>query len=353
MNQHDLQHMSVAELVELVVELRRANEQIRTDSVKMSRLPGEIQEILETGVGDDATLALLTMSQFLAVEYSYTELAEMLQERSAGLFGMDYSLLFLANEQGALAPAALPQALTEGDAPLVVEQAAVVARQTWDEQSVITTSSHENELAFVTLPLTRFGQRLGALVLARRGGHAPALTPSTWALLTVFTGMIVVACDTMQRLLRLKEQTRMLEGLVTQRTHQLQSSRDILRIVFDHVPDGLLLLDEKMQVLAANQALSERLLGIHPRQIVGRPYDALWRSLEQMAEAQLARADWEQGGVVYDRHGQSLRRVQCVDRQGTPRRYDVRRSMIADTNGKIEHYLEIWHEQVESEVEKR
>lgn len=83
--------------------------------------------------------------------------------------------------------------------------------------------------------------------------------------------MAAAAFANVQLIDQLQQRAEQLEQTVHQRTHQLQHSRDMLRIVFDHVPDGLVLYDQAGQILTANAAFCRGVLDLQPQHVVGPP----------------------------------------------------------------------------------
>ncbi|NJN15196.1 MAG: GAF domain-containing protein [Oscillochloris sp.] len=213
----------------------------------------------------DQALALLSMSQFLSTEHDLIELAAMLQEKSATVFNAQHGLLYLEPsdpiEQGLqaiLPPTRLPSAE-------LLKQCAGAAQLAFEGRRIVTTAP-ANGLTCVALPLAHHGKTIGAFVQLYSGNAGfPA---SVWSLLTIFTNVVASACASMRLVSRLTEQTRLLEDLVEQRTHQLQRSRDVLRVVFDSLPDGVLLIDGEEHLVAANH--------IFCRQIVVRTHGNWW-----------------------------------------------------------------------------
>ncbi|HWQ13736.1 MAG TPA: GAF domain-containing protein [Roseiflexaceae bacterium] len=280
----DLRTLSAAELTDLVRQLQAAHEQLLTSAAALSQLSVTVQQALAPGAASDQVRALLAMSQFLTVEHSDEELAAMLGRQSAELFEVDGGVLFLADEAGGLAPASPTGLPASAEA---VDYVAATARQAWQTQSVVTAPGNGAGLpACAALPLVRHGRGIGAFVLTRAQPGELGFAPETWALATIFAGVVAVACANLQHVAALRREARLLEALVEQRTRQLQSSRDVLRAVFDHLPEGVLLLDADDRVLAANTVFCETILGRHPRDVVGQQYGEVLRALEKRAGAQ-------------------------------------------------------------------
>jgi sensor domain CHASE-containing protein/signal transduction histidine kinase len=107
-----------------------------------------------------------------------------------------------------------------------------------------------------------------------------------------------------------------------QMTDQLLNSRNLLRAIFDAMQDGLLLLDQRGQVLAVNQAMAA-LLGQTPKTLVGA-------SLEQVCRHHLSCGHGAEGlfpvtwirETLHDGQSRTQRtRISCVDK--TTRVFDM------------------------------
>lgn len=279
----------------------------------------------------EQALALLAMSQFLTVERSFSDLAAMLQEQSVATFDATFGLLFLMSESGALTPAL---ASTQCPPQAALRRATQAARQAWERQSIVNDdgAGDPHGLAYVAQPLTQGGQRIGAFVLVRPAATAQAgFSASLWSLLSLFTHVVAAACANMRMVARLRSDAATLESLVSDRTRQLQTSRDSLRTIVDHLPDGMLLIDDADQVLAANQAFCRAIVGCEPRELVGQSYAIVLQRLE-------ARGDV----AIEPRAGRpaatSSLRVRCYDAQGQPRAFWVERFQIADQTQQVEYW---------------
>ncbi|HEU5089389.1 MAG TPA: GAF domain-containing protein [Roseiflexaceae bacterium] len=330
MEQFTPQHLSMAELEELVGELRQVNERLRTESAQTGKLSNEIQEYLEAASTETPELALLALSQFLTFEHSYSDLAEVLAHRYAGIFNADSALLFLSNGDDIQR---VPAPMTDDPASaMLLPGAEAAARQAWDEQTIIT-SELDGTGKFVALPLTRQGRRQGALTLASHASTGD-MPPERWAQLSLFAGLVAVACDNIGRATMMRQHLTALEELVSKRTQQVQSSRDMLRLVFDHMPDGVLLLDNQQQVQAVNQFFSKQLLGRHAREIVGWPYERVRLELEQHGSAIFSPMSDDADYPCW---------VRCTDTSGEMRLFELVRSTIAPAHSG-NHTLELWRE---------
>jgi transcriptional regulator with GAF, ATPase, and Fis domain len=274
----------------------------------------------------DQAMALLTMSQFLTAERTPAEVAAMLQEKSVLVFGAKAGLLFLVDDEHVLRP--ITPEIGAGRDPALIRMATGAAELAWAGQRIATTAPAP-ELTAVALPLTHHGATIGAFALlhANSGGFSAAI----WSLLTVFTHVIAAACANITLVGRLKDQARTLEGLVEQRTRQVQRSRDTLRTVFDSLSEGVLLIDAGERVAAANSHFCALVANTHPRALVGKSYAELWRDLER-------------GGLRVDlAQGAEVGRQRLLVRRGE-RRFVVERAPIGDGNGP-EQALEFWREE--------
>lgn len=279
----------------------------------------------------EQAMALLTVSQFLSAEHSSAELATMLHEKSVEIFGVRTGLLYLSDEaSGELRPMLWGD--EQAPAQQLVGYASGAAQLAWSSQRIATTAPAP-ELTCVALPLNHHGATLGAFALLHNGGGFSA---AIWSLLTVFTHNIAAACASMRLIARLTEQTRVLEELVGQRTQQVRRSRDALRLVFDSLREGVLLLDQQERVLAANTLFCRSIIGTHPREVVARSYAEVWQALERRAPLQVELAP--ASGV-----GRQTLSVLLADPAGK-RRFLVERVPIGASEQAAEQYLEFWRE---------
>lgn len=320
MDTQSTQQLSFAKLTELVGELRRSNERLRLDSAQAGRLSSEVQDFLQTTT-DDPALALLALSQFISIEHSLPELVSILKERCAPIVGVDDLHLFILNEH---------DELTLAGESSVDQQTFEAAHEAYQDQAQITIDAEQDSRGCIALPLTRHGHALGVLTLH----HGTALPSGyNWAMLQLFAGMVAVACDNIQRMQVLRDQTKSLEDLVILRTDQLQSSRDILRFVFDHIPDGVLLIDRDNFIDAINHTIAQQLVGLHPRQVVGWSYEQLRSFLSEQRQGIFTETSEEDA----DLDG-STGWVRCVDDTGRLRLFEIKRSRLdkESTNNVLE-----------------
>ncbi|MBX0329257.1 GAF domain-containing protein [Oscillochloris sp. ZM17-4] len=281
----------------------------------------------------DQAMTLLVMTQFLSAERSLAELAAMLNEKGAAVFGARWGILFLIDGDDYGTEATLhpvlpgPAAEWAGSADL----AGGAAQMAWAGQRIVTTAPVP-DMTCVALPLTHHGLMIGSFVLVHDGKCGFSAT--LWSLLTVFTHIVAAACANVQLVGRLTGQASALERLVEQRTRQMQGSRDALRVVFDSLPDGVILLDSDETLLAANQFFCAKIVGLHPRDLVGQSYAHVWQLLERQPHVQVTLMPGQEAG-----HQQMTVRI------GDPpsaRTFTVRRSPVDGEAHRVEQHLEFW-----------
>jgi signal transduction histidine kinase/nitrate/nitrite-specific signal transduction histidine kinase len=299
-------------------------------------------------------LALLTMSQMLTVERTRDELAAALDELSRSVFQADYGLLYLNRPDGT--PTLIPPAhtpvpeLLSGAARVNAEDAATTAGASGQ---IVTLGARPDQPAHtcLALPLVHAGQPIGACVLVRETGGEAAFPAGLWSLLTVFTNIIASACANIELIEQLRRYAGQLEGLVEQHTEELRRSRDLLRIVFDNLPEGLLLIDADGTLLAANNAFCRGIVGRLPRHIVGRDYRALWNDIAGHDELNLKpQGPSESGAPLLPPEGEGFHRkpaswrVLGTDLVGQQRWYSVDRIPVVGLRGELDQYLERWRD---------
>jgi signal transduction histidine kinase len=305
-------------------------------------------------------IALLTTSQFLTVERGATDLAELFNDQCQSIFGASYARLYLVERPDAPPTAvALPAATLTADQCALTDQAAAVACR--DRLIAIHTAPPPAEPCTVlALPLLYAGQILGAGVIVRPAEHAANLSANLWSLLTVFTSLITTATANMRLVERLREQATTLADQVEQRTEELRHSRDLLRIVFDNLSEGLLLLAADGTVLAANQAFCRSIAGRRPQAIVGTNYVALWEDLAHQSDLRLETQrppEESQTPPLVPEPGEPLRanpatwHVLGTDFVGQQRWYAVERNPI---NQRADQFLERWRDiTAQEELQRR
>jgi signal transduction histidine kinase len=152
---------------------------------------------------------------------------------------------------------------------------------------------------------------------------------------------------------------RELEAALGRHTEELRRSRDLLRVVFDNLPEGLLLIDSAGALLAANQAFCRQIVGRRPQDVVGISYRRLWAELAASAELSIAvqgpsdecaplvpPVDQPFGEHVADW------RILCTDTMGQERWYIVERVPLGDGPGGGQ-WLERWRDVTRQEELQR
>lgn len=321
----DLSQLSSADALELVSRLHHANEQLQGSAVTLSRLSVAMQESLGPAPAG-AIGALQAIGQFLTVQHSYEELAALVQQQSVDVFGMDGGALFLLDESGTLTPVAPSDAALPD--PSALEHLADIARRALDAEAMISAPGEPDVCpSCIALPLSRMGQDVGVAVLYRAAPEEPALSAEMWANLTIYAGTLGAICAGMRQAEALRRDARLLESLLAERARQVQNSRDILRTVFDHLPEGVLLLDDDEMVLAVNRFFADRIAGVHPRELVGRSYAELRQRLHLRGMQRISQ----------DSEGRA--EVALPDAGGRLRTYEVERTATETDDGAT---LEFW-----------
>ena len=186
------------------------------------------------------------------------------------------------------------------------------------------------------------------------GDHSPSVParePTEIASLVAANARMSEALRQRQQLLddQLRRHAGQLENLAGQHTLELRRSRDLLRIVFDNLPEGLLLLHSDGTLLAANNSFCRLIVGRLPRQVVGQSYRLLWQELARQSELELtSQGPSESGaplipdeGVAFHREAASWR-VLGTDLVGQQRWYTVNRIPVVGPQGELSQYLECW-----------
>jgi PAS domain-containing protein len=323
----DLSQLSSADALELVARLHQANEQLQGSSVTLSRLSVALQESLGPAPAG-AIGALQAIGQFLTVQHSYEELAALVHQQSIDVFGMDGGVLFLLDESGMLTPIA-PSGAPSPD-PSALEQIAELARRALDAEAMISAPGERHARpSCIALPLSRMGQDVGVAVLYRAAPEEPALAADMWANLTIYAGTLGAICAGMRQAEALRRDARLLESLLAERARQVQNSRDILRVVFDHLPEGVLLLDDDEMVLAVNRFFADHIAGVHPRELVGRSYAELRQRLHLRGMQRISQDD------------EGRAEVTLPDAVGRLHAFEVERTATQIDDGAM---LEFWRE---------
>lgn len=308
---------------------------------------GAARRYLEESRRREQALALFAMTQFLTTERSYDDLAAMLQEKSVTIFGVDYGLLYLVRDDKAPVPAfspvSLPPALLHAGNKPLVRQAAVTVRKAWEQKSIVTDMDPPDNptQTVIAVPLVHSSTVIGAVALIRTSSNGVTFTANIWSMLTTFTNVIAATCANMKLVGQLRTHAEKLETLVEERTAIIQNSRDMLRVVFDNLPEGLVLLDPNEMVLAANNAFCYPIMGQHPRTIVGVNMTSVWEALEQRGELQIEHRSISQLTGL-SAGGKRAMRVLCTTSIGQQRWYEVSRIAVSDEHEEVEYYVERW-----------
>lgn len=304
---------------------------------------GAARRYIEESRRREQALALFSMSQFLTAERTYDDLATMLQEKSVSIFGVDYGLLFLTREDMSLLPISIPQPLQQSSAKALLAHATFSAQSAWERKSIVTDVDPPDRptRTFMALPLVHSGNAIGAVVLMRTSGNEVTFSASIWSMLTTFTNVIAATCANMKLLSQLKRYTESLETLVAERTQLLQRSRDFLRVVFDNLTEGLVLLDAQEIILAANNAFCYSIVGRHPRTIVGLNLPSVWEELEQRGELHIEVLSSSRFTTTPGDRNRTMR-VYCVNSIGQKRWFEVGRIAVTGDDDELEHYVERW-----------
>lgn len=297
----------------------------------------------------DQALMLFSMSQYLTSKRSGSDLAVELLEKSRTIFEALGASLFLVdgvNEKLALFAS---QTDDPGGYKAYASQIATAAEAAWRRREPQTDILQEAgqmpddgvdargpavELACVALPLLHNGVAIGAFALLRPAQGTGVFPASVWSLLTIFTNVVAAAFTNLQLIDQLQRRAEILEQQVSARTRQLQHSRDILRIVFDNLPDGLVMMNERQQVLAANYAFSRRVIGMQPHMIVGKTYPSILSEVEQSAYLTIEQHEAAPG----------RRRALCTDMVGQQRWYEIDCYPIAAEAPNGERFIERWRD---------
>lgn len=129
---------------------------------------------------------------------------------------------------------------------------------------------------------------------------------------------------------------------ICEQEHQITHSRDPMHIIFDHLPDGLVLLDATGCILIANDAFCEDVLGLLPRATIGRQYATIIQELAQSAQ------------IAIEPHASipTVRRARCAGGDGRQRWYDIDRYSVTADDG-AEQVIERWRDITRQEEQQR
>ncbi len=303
-------------------------------------------------------MALLSTSQFLTGERSTTELAALFAEQCRAIFGAAEAWLYLL-DRTSTTPTAIGNPHGTVD-PVLRSLADATAATTCNERQIVI--QHAAAHTCLALPLIYAGQLLGAGVIVRPIGQNANLSANLWSLLTIFTGLIATASANIRLVERLREQASILVDQVEQRTEELRHSRDLLRIVFDNLPEGLLLMNADGALLAANNAFCRSIAGRRPQEIVGTSYVELWSTLAHQSDLRLEPQRPSEGttpsliplpGVPIATTAATWR-VLGTDFVGQQRWYAVERTPISRSGASGEQFLERWRDiTLQEELQRR
>jgi PAS domain S-box-containing protein len=311
---------------------------------------GAARSYIEESRRREQALSLFAMSQFLTSERSFTDLAAMLQEKSVAIFGVDYGVLFLTkHDANGISPQTLdavvvPDTLQHTAQKPLMRQATLAVRKACDQRNIIMEEETPDMpgRTVMALPLVHNSRCIGAVALIQKHAtHRMNFSANMWTLITTFTNVITAVCVNMQLAAEARTFTDKLEKEVRTRTHLVQNSRDILRVIFDNMPEGLILLDAQEIILAANNAFCYPIIGRHPRLIVGQGMPEIWEELDQRGDMQV---EMRSKASIHMPPGKdaSTMRVLCDTSIGQKRWYEVSRFAVLDDDDEVEYYIERW-----------
>lgn len=298
----------------------------------------------------EQSLALFEMSQFLTSKRSYDDVSAMLQEKSVSIFGVDYGLLFLSQEEKtipsspiSLSPVGLPAAMLQTPNKPILRQATMAVKKACDQKSIVNDVDFPDapNRSVMAIPLLRQGEAIGAVALIRASGNPINFSTNMWSMLTTFTNIIAATCANMKYAEQFKHFSEKTEDIISQRIHLVQNSRNLLRVVFDNLPEGLILLDPQEVILAANNAFCYPVVGRHPRKVVGQDMPSIWEELEQRGEVVVEMLSPSQITGIGGRDSSAMR-VLCATSIGQKRWYEVHRMMVLGEDTEAEYYIERW-----------
>lgn len=233
--------------------------------------------------------SIASISQSLSTRMSVQELTRELLERCATILASSCATLYLEDHTDhrlhpvdfyVPALAASVYAAVETVLPAIQH----LAERAWSERTLITESLDELaglRLTCVALPLLYGDVALGTLLLAQPAQESTIFPQGDWPLLTTFANVAAVAFANLNLIEQLRLRTTELEYQVVHRAGQVQRSRDLLRVVFDHLADGLVLMDVNTHILTANHAFCKGILNLEPTMVVGRRYDEVFAAATQ------------------------------------------------------------------------
>ncbi|NTV62259.1 MAG: PAS domain-containing protein, partial [Oscillochloris sp.] len=219
-------------------------------------------------------------------------------------------------------------------------------------------SSSYNEGSVIVLAIRQDTLTFGSLTIYT---HQPqAFTNHDLLLMEGIVAQTSMAISLSLRFQSERQQRDQAIALLEMSRDELQRSRDLLRIVFDHLPEGLTLLDAQGRILAANNAFCRGIVGQPPKSIVSKGYHQLWIDLSQQSELSLIPQGPSESGiplVPVDNEPfpviAATWRVLCTDIVGQERWYAVDRIPINQASGQAEQCLERWRDITHQEALQR
>lgn len=152
---------------------------------------------------------------------------------------------------------------------------------------------------------------------------------------------------------------RELEHNLRQQAEELRRSRDLLRVIFDNLPEGLLFIDTTGCLLAANHSFCTQIIGRRPQAVVGVDYRQLWDDLAHSADLRLTiQGPSDEGQALIPGAEQSFGdqisqwRILCTDLVGQQRWFKVERVPLRNEL-EGQQWLERWRDVTRDEEIKR
>jgi PAS domain-containing protein len=262
-------------------------------------------------------------------DHTLDEIADAAAAAARDGLAVAWSLLFLPDEQRRLRPfgssAAVPD-LPQQLAPSLLRLAQLAAGS-----GGRLTEQLPGDWFVVALALdARVSAVAGAFVCGFRGRRMP---PEAAGPLNDFAAALSVAVRARRAIDRARDQQATLTDLLTQRSAQAQRARAINRLLFERLPDGLVLLDGDEYVVSVNGAFAGQIVVTPVHELIGRPYQDLIALLERAAPLSIE-------PVVGPARRKRLRVRQATE--PTPRSFLVERLSIDGSDGSVDHSLEVW-----------
>ncbi len=189
---------------------------------------------------------------------------------------------------------------------------------------------HPNESLKAAIPLLAHGELHGLLLLV--GSQVHMLQHDHLALLEAIGNYVGVAMANVQHYSEVRDTALLLERLVAQRTQELQQSRDLLGIIFDGIPGGLLLADAQERVLTTNRAYAQ-MVDQQPGALINHSYSQIWATPGAGNTGHLLRRCVATGRAIYQRD--RLERP-----ESSPRMLDHYLFPVFDTAGQVIQVIE-------------